>query len=72
MGDDSNIHRDVYILNHQCKEFVKYEWIGQLMGACLRGKENLVSQRDNVQYLLTKTLISVKFVWYISQIIPSY
>ncbi|XP_071166194.1 E3 ubiquitin-protein ligase HECTD3-like isoform X2 [Mytilus edulis] len=42
VGDDSNIHRDVYILNHQCRDFTKYEWIGQLMGACLRGKENLV------------------------------
>lgn len=44
IGDDSNIHRDVYIVNNQCKEFAKYDWIGQLMGACLRGKENLVGK----------------------------
>ena len=40
---DSNVNRDVYTLNPSCTEFHKYEWIGQVMGACLRGKENLVS-----------------------------
>lgn len=40
--DDSNINRDVYVPNPNCKEFAKYEWIGQIMGACLRGRENLV------------------------------
>ncbi|KGL74229.1 E3 ubiquitin-protein ligase HECTD3, partial [Tinamus guttatus] len=34
--------RDVYVPNPSCKDFPKYEWIGQLMGAALRGKEFLV------------------------------
>ena len=38
----SNVHRDCYVPNTDCRLFAKYEWIGQLMGACLRGKENLV------------------------------
>ncbi|XP_057298971.1 E3 ubiquitin-protein ligase HECTD3-like [Hydractinia symbiolongicarpus] len=38
----SNVYRDCYVPNAKCKLFAKYEWIGQLMGACLRGKENLV------------------------------
>ena len=41
--DDSSAYKDVYIPNPGCREFAKYEWIGQVMGACLRGKENLVS-----------------------------
>jgi len=28
--------------NPACMEFNKYEWIGKLMGACLRSEENLV------------------------------
>ncbi|ELU04919.1 hypothetical protein CAPTEDRAFT_168000 [Capitella teleta] len=39
---DANVNRDVYIPNPSCQEFHHYEWIGKLMGACLRGKENLV------------------------------
>ncbi|XP_025889253.1 E3 ubiquitin-protein ligase HECTD3 [Nothoprocta perdicaria] len=35
-------NRDVYVPNPSCKDFPKYEWIGQLMGAALRGKEFLV------------------------------
>ncbi|XP_077415673.1 E3 ubiquitin-protein ligase HECTD3 isoform X1 [Vanacampus margaritifer] len=34
--------RDYYVPNPSCKEFHKYEWIGQLMGAALRGKDFLV------------------------------
>ncbi|KAG2461844.1 HECD3 ligase, partial [Polypterus senegalus] len=34
--------RDRYVPNPSCKEFHKCEWIGQLMGAALRGKEFLV------------------------------
>ena len=41
-SEDSNINRDMYIPNPQCRDFPRYEWIGQLMGACMRGKENLV------------------------------
>ncbi|XP_070563097.1 E3 ubiquitin-protein ligase HECTD3-like isoform X2 [Ptychodera flava] len=40
--DNSNINRDNYIPNPSCKELAKYEWIGQLMGGCLRSKEHLV------------------------------
>uniref|UniRef100_A0A8C2WIG5 HECT domain containing 3 n=1 Tax=Cyclopterus lumpus TaxID=8103 RepID=A0A8C2WIG5_CYCLU len=34
--------RDYYVPNPSCKEFHKYDWIGQLMGAALRGKDFLV------------------------------
>ncbi|KAG7283406.1 hypothetical protein CRUP_031459 [Coryphaenoides rupestris] len=34
--------RDYYVPNPSCKEFHKFEWIGQLMGAALRGKDFLV------------------------------
>ncbi|KAM9322367.1 E3 ubiquitin-protein ligase HECTD3-like [Pholidichthys leucotaenia] len=34
--------RDYYVPNPSCKEFHKYKWIGQLMGAALRGKDFLV------------------------------
>ncbi|XP_028329338.1 E3 ubiquitin-protein ligase HECTD3 isoform X1 [Gouania willdenowi] len=34
--------RDYYVPNPSCKEIHKYEWIGQLMGAALRGKDFLV------------------------------
>lgn len=36
--------RDYYVPNPSCNEFHKYEWIGQLMGAALRGKDFLVSK----------------------------
>lgn len=32
----------MYVPNPSCRDFAKYEWIGQLMGAALRGKEFLV------------------------------
>nr|XP_054765264.1 E3 ubiquitin-protein ligase HECTD3-like [Lytechinus pictus] len=41
-NDDSNINRDVYLPNPSCRQFAKYEWIGMLMGACLRSREHLV------------------------------
>lgn len=40
--EDSNVNRDAYIPNPSCTWFAEYEWIGQLMGACFRSKENLV------------------------------
>jgi len=40
--DDASNNRDMYVPNPSCSEFHKYEWIGKLMGACLRGKEFLV------------------------------
>ena len=42
--EDSNINRDVYVPNNACQDWDKYEWIGKLMGACFRSKENLVSR----------------------------
>ena len=39
---DSNVNRDVYIPSPSCRDFPKLEWLGKLMGACLRGQENLV------------------------------
>jgi E3 ubiquitin-protein ligase HECTD3 len=41
-NDDASNYRDMYVPNPGCVEFHKYEWIGKLMGACLRGKEFLV------------------------------
>ncbi|XP_075791963.1 E3 ubiquitin-protein ligase HECTD3 isoform X1 [Pelodiscus sinensis] len=41
-GNSTGEARDMYVPNPSCKEFAKYEWIGQLMGAALRGKEFLV------------------------------
>ncbi|XP_010862687.1 E3 ubiquitin-protein ligase HECTD3 isoform X2 [Esox lucius] len=34
--------RDYYVPNPSCRDFQKFEWIGQLMGAALRGKDFLV------------------------------
>jgi len=39
---DSNVNRDVYMPNPACKNYHQLEWLGKVMGACLRGKENLV------------------------------
>ncbi|XP_043820262.1 E3 ubiquitin-protein ligase HECTD3 [Dromiciops gliroides] len=41
-GNGTGEARDMYVPNPSCREFAKYEWIGQLMGAALRGKEFLV------------------------------
>ncbi|NWI28934.1 HECD3 ligase, partial [Sula dactylatra] len=41
-GNSSSDTRDMYIPNPSCKDFPKYEWIGQLMGAALRSKEFLI------------------------------
>lgn len=46
--NDSNVNRDVYIPNPACQEFEKFEWIGKLMGACFRSKENLVSTAETI------------------------
>ena len=40
---DANVNRDTYIPNSACELSDKFEWIGKLMGACVRGKENLVN-----------------------------
>ncbi|KAF1450899.1 E3 ubiquitin-protein ligase HECTD3, partial [Pygoscelis papua] len=41
-GNSSSDTRDMYVPNPSCKDFPKYEWIGQLMGAALRSKEFLI------------------------------
>ncbi|KAL3869955.1 hypothetical protein ACJMK2_042575 [Sinanodonta woodiana] len=58
--DDSNINRDVYIPNPSCKDFAKYEWIGQLMGACMRGRENLVLTLPSFVW---KKLVGERVTW---------
>ncbi|KAL2301823.1 hypothetical protein Nmel_011222 [Mimus melanotis] len=40
-ANSSSDTRDMYVPNPSCKDFPKYEWIGQLMGAALRSKEFL-------------------------------
>ncbi|XP_045157953.2 E3 ubiquitin-protein ligase HECTD3-like isoform X2 [Mercenaria mercenaria] len=58
--EDSNINRDVYVPNPSCREFPKYEWIGQIMGACLRGKENLVISLPSFVW---KKLVGERVSW---------
>ncbi|XP_069594098.1 E3 ubiquitin-protein ligase HECTD3 [Ranitomeya imitator] len=41
-GNGTGEARDMYVPNPSCKDLTKYNWIGQLMGAALRGKEFLV------------------------------
>ncbi|XP_035750075.1 E3 ubiquitin-protein ligase HECTD3 isoform X2 [Egretta garzetta] len=41
-GNSSSDTRDMYVPNPSCKDFPKYEWIGQLIGAALRSKELLI------------------------------
>ena len=43
MNSDDNAYHDTYVPNSSCTDFAKFKWIGQLMGACFRGQENLVS-----------------------------
>ena len=50
----------MYIPNPSCKDFMKYEWIGQIMGACLRGKENLVISLPS---FLWKKLVGERVTW---------
>lgn len=58
--DDINVNRDTYIPNPACKEFLKYEWIGQLIGACMRGKENLILSLPSFVW---KKLLAEKTTW---------
>lgn len=41
-GNGTGEARDMYVPNPSCRDLAKYEWIGQLMGVALRGKEFLV------------------------------
>ena len=45
---DDNVNKDVFIPAPSCQDLARYEWIGQLMGACFRGKEILVSSPQQV------------------------
>ncbi|XP_052472632.1 E3 ubiquitin-protein ligase HECTD3 isoform X2 [Carassius gibelio] len=52
--------RDFYVPNPSCREFNKLEWIGQLMGAALRGKDFLVLALPG---LVWKQLIGEAVSW---------
>ncbi|KAG1969955.1 E3 ubiquitin-protein ligase HECTD3 [Pimephales promelas] len=52
--------RDFYVPNPSCREFHKFEWIGQLMGAALRGKDFLVLALPG---LVWKQLIGETVSW---------
>ncbi|XP_025109253.1 E3 ubiquitin-protein ligase HECTD3-like isoform X2 [Pomacea canaliculata] len=58
--NDSNVNRDVYIPNPACQEFEKFEWIGKLMGACFRSKENLVLSLPSFFW---KTMVGETTTW---------
>eukprot|EP00794_Sanderia_malayensis_P008206 gene8206-9086_t len=58
--DSSNVNRDSYVPNPSCKLFAKYEWLGMLMGACLRGKESLVL---SLPPFIWKQLVGEKVTW---------
>ncbi|XP_053503338.1 E3 ubiquitin-protein ligase HECTD3 isoform X2 [Ictalurus furcatus] len=52
--------RDFYVPNPSCRDFQKFEWIGQLMGAALRGKDFLVLALPG---LVWKQLIGESISW---------
>ncbi|XP_072199056.1 E3 ubiquitin-protein ligase HECTD3-like isoform X2 [Excalfactoria chinensis] len=59
-GNSSSDTRDMYVPNPSCKDFPKYEWIGQLMGAALRSKEILVLALPS---LVWKQLSGEEIIW---------
>ncbi|NXR37640.1 HECD3 ligase, partial [Zosterops hypoxanthus] len=59
-ADSSSDTRDMYIPNPSCKDFPKYEWIGQLMGAALRSKEFLIL---SLPALVWKQLAGEEISW---------
>ncbi|XP_026994813.1 E3 ubiquitin-protein ligase HECTD3 isoform X1 [Tachysurus fulvidraco] len=52
--------RDFYVPNPSCRDFQRFEWIGQLMGAALRGKDFLVLALPG---LVWKQLIGETISW---------
>ncbi|KAF7700466.1 E3 ubiquitin-protein ligase HECTD3 isoform X1 [Silurus meridionalis] len=52
--------RDFYVPNPSCRDLQKFEWIGQLMGAALRGKDFLVLALPG---LVWKQLIGETISW---------
>ncbi|XP_029971711.1 E3 ubiquitin-protein ligase HECTD3-like [Salarias fasciatus] len=59
-NQDASDAKDYYVPNPACKEFHKYEWIGQLMGCALRGKNFLVLALPS---LVWKQLTGEPVVW---------
>ncbi|XP_059677927.1 E3 ubiquitin-protein ligase HECTD3-like [Gavia stellata] len=59
-GNSSSDSRDMYVPNPSCKDFPKYEWIGQLMGAALRSKEFLILA---LPALVWKQLVGEEVSW---------
>jgi E3 ubiquitin-protein ligase HECTD3 len=41
LQSDSNTFKDTFIANPSCSMFEEYEFVGKIMGACLRSKETL-------------------------------
>ncbi|XP_068728218.1 E3 ubiquitin-protein ligase HECTD3-like [Montipora capricornis] len=61
LHDSSNVNRDAYFPNPSCKQFGKYEWIGMLMGACVRSsKEHLVLSLPSFVW---RQLVGEKVTW---------
>ncbi|XP_051554219.1 E3 ubiquitin-protein ligase HECTD3-like isoform X1 [Myxocyprinus asiaticus] len=52
--------RDFYVPNPSCREFHKFEWIGRIMGAALRGKDFLILALPG---LVWKQLIGQAVSW---------
>ncbi|XP_065529557.1 E3 ubiquitin-protein ligase HECTD3-like [Lathamus discolor] len=59
-GNSSSDTRDMYVPNPSCKDFPKYVWIGQLIGAALRSKEFLMLA---LPALVWKQLAGEEVVW---------
>ncbi|XP_059151600.1 E3 ubiquitin-protein ligase HECTD3-like [Physella acuta] len=59
-NDDGNVNRDCYIPNPSCLCLDKFEWIGQLMGACFRGKEILIV---SLAPYVWKRLVGESYSW---------
>ncbi|KAJ7383020.1 hypothetical protein OS493_031190, partial [Desmophyllum pertusum] len=61
LHDTSNVNRDAYMPNSSCKQFSKFEWIGMLMGACLRSnREHLVLSLPSFVW---RQLVGEKVTW---------
>ncbi|XP_048588290.1 E3 ubiquitin-protein ligase HECTD3-like isoform X2 [Nematostella vectensis] len=61
LHDSSNVNRDTYLPNPSCKELAKFEWIGMVMGGCLRsGREHLVLSLASYTW---KQLVGERVSW---------
>ncbi|GFO48138.1 E3 ubiquitin-protein ligase hectd3 [Plakobranchus ocellatus] len=59
-NDDGNVNRDCYVPNPSCTDYDKYEWIGQLLGACFRGREILIL---SLAPYIWKRLVGESYSW---------